>query len=68
MHLMQKLAVAVLPVLAGPAVMTVGLGLAGAVQAEEVLKPVKLMTTQSIKEQSCLKLVMYHNMEGILVT
>lgn len=47
MHLMQKLAVAMLPVLAGPAVMTVGLGLAGAVQAEEVLKPVKLMTTQS---------------------
>ena len=35
---------------------------------EVIINSKKLMTTQSIKEQSCLKLVMSHNMEAILVT
>ena len=47
MPLLQKIAVALMPVLAGPALLVAGITAPAAVQAEEVLKPVKLMTTQS---------------------
>lgn len=47
MHLLHKIAVAMMPVLAGPVLMVAGLSLGGPVQGQEVLKPVKLMTTQS---------------------
>lgn len=47
MPLLQKIAVALMPVLAGPALLVAGIAAPAAVQAEEVLKPVKLMTTQS---------------------
>ncbi|MEP0156561.1 efflux RND transporter periplasmic adaptor subunit [Pseudophaeobacter sp.] len=47
MPLLQKIAVALMPVLAGPALLVAGITAPVAVQAEEVLKPVKLMTTQS---------------------
>jgi len=47
MPLLQKIAVALMPVLAGPALLVAGITAPAAVQAEKVLKPVKLMTTQS---------------------
>nr|WP_122074018.1 efflux RND transporter periplasmic adaptor subunit [Pseudophaeobacter sp. EL27] len=47
MHLLQKIAVAMMPVWAGPALLAAGVAVTGPAQAEDALKPVKLMTTQS---------------------